>query len=174
MTENNESFVGYEYKEITIKGNLESIYSDNYRNFGWELEKSSIPPKGSSFVTLKFKRNHKLRNKAEITKMQRQFEHTMETVGTLEQAKVFKAALAAYIVGVIGTAFMAGSVFAITAGSTILCVILAIPGFIGWIAPYWIYRAINRRKTAEINPVIDEKYDEIYDLCDQANQLLQA
>ncbi|WP_314067998.1 hypothetical protein [uncultured Vagococcus sp.] len=69
---------------------------------------------------------------------------------------------------------MAGSVFAITSGSTVLCIILAIPGLIGWVVPYWLYRGINRQKTSEINPIIDEKYDEIYNLCDQANQLLQA
>ncbi|WP_314067996.1 hypothetical protein [uncultured Vagococcus sp.] len=99
MTEKHEAFVGYEYKEITIKGKMASIYTDSYRNFGWNLEKSAIPPKGSSYVTLKFKRHRKLRNKAEISKRQRQFEQTMETVNTLERSKVFKAALVAYIMG---------------------------------------------------------------------------
>lgn len=174
MTEKHESFVGYEYKDITIKGSMASIYTDSYANFGWELEKSSIPPRGSSYITLKLKRNRQLRNKAEISHRQRQFEQAMETVRSLEQAKIFKAALVAYIVGVIGTAFMAGSVFALTAGSTTLCLLLAIPGLIGWVAPYWLYRGINRQKTAELNPMIDEQYDDIYELCDQANQLLQA
>lgn len=174
MSDNQEQFVGYEYAEVTVKRQRESIYTDNYRNFGWELERSSTPSKGSTFVTLKFKRDRKLRNKAELSRLQYQFDHIMDSVKMLERSKILKAATWAYIIGVLGTAFMAGSVFAVTSGQITLCVVLAIPGLIGWIAPYWVYRSINHRKTDELNPIIDEKYDELYELCDQANNLLQG
>ena len=67
---------------------------------------------------------------------------------------------------------MAGSVFAVTSGLIIVCVLLAIPAFLGWIAPYFLYRSIVRAKTKEITPLIDQKYEEIYTVCEKANALL--
>lgn len=90
----------------------------------------------------------------------------------MEWSKKTKAATIAYAVGVIGTVFMAGSVFAVTSGNIPLCAILAIPGFIGWITPYPIFRSVSRKKTEMLNPLIDLKYDELYTVCEKANALL--
>lgn len=171
-TKNENNFIGYEYKEITVKRSLESVYVDSYPSFGWELEGSSTPPQGFTFISLKFKRNRKLRNKAELSRLQRQFEAGVSEIGTLERTKVLKASAAAYIVGVIGTAFMAGSVFAVTAGNIPLCIILSIPAFAGWVLPYLLFRNISSRKSAEITPLIEKKYDEIYEVCEKASTLL--
>ena len=67
---------------------------------------------------------------------------------------------------------MTGSVFAVTAGNIPLCVVLAVPGFIGWIIPYWIFRSVSRKKTEAVNPLIDQKYDELYEVCEKANALI--
>lgn len=37
------NFVGYEYREITTKREMESIYADGYQNYGWILEDTSCP-----------------------------------------------------------------------------------------------------------------------------------
>lgn len=169
---NENNFIGYEYKEQTVKRSMESVYTDSYPSFGWELEGSSIPPQGAAYVSLKFKRNRKLRNKAEITRLQRQFESGVSEIESLEFSKVAKAAGVAYGVGLVGTAFMAGSVFAVTAGNVPLCIILAIPAFTGWIAPYLLFRNISSRKSGEVSPLIDKKYDEIYDICEKSSYLL--
>lgn len=120
-TQTKNSFIGFEYKEFTVKRSVESIYLDNYPCFGWELEGASKPPQGSSFVALKFKRDRKHPNKAELSRLQRQFEIHVSEIISLERSKVLKAATIAYLVGVIGTAFMAGSVFAVTADNVALC-----------------------------------------------------
>jgi len=73
---------------------------------------------------------------------------------------------------VVGCAFMAGSVFAVTAGNILLCVILAVPGFLGWIVPYLLFRSISAKKTEAVTPLIDQKYDELYSVCEKANALL--
>lgn len=80
----------------------------------------------------------------------------------------------AYLVGVIGTAFMAGPVFCFLAGRVLPSLILAVPGFLGWVAPYPLYCTISKRKSAEITPMIDQKYDEIYAVCEKATQLAQT
>ena len=69
---------------------------------------------------------------------------------------------------------MAGATFAVTAQTPhiILCIILAIPGFLGWILPYFLYKVGVRKQTEKITPLIEEKYDEIYEICEKGNKLL--
>lgn len=165
-------YVGYEYKDVTVKRSMESVFVDGYSNFGWSIEDSSIPIGKVDSVILKFKRDRKIRNKAELTRLQRQFDTCVTEILSLESSKYIKASAVAYIVGVVGTAFMAGSVFAVTGGNSVLTVILAIPGFVGWIIPYLLYSKISRTKTEQVNPLIDQKYDEIYDICEKANSLI--
>jgi hypothetical protein len=166
------SFVGYEYKEITVSRSMGSVYTDCYENFGWSLEGTSQPIQGISSVTLKFKRDRKIRNKAELTRLQRQLDACIRDVEMLEKSKVTGAAAAAFSLGIAGTAFMAGSVFAYLGGMLVLCIILAVPGFTGWVIPYFVYLALYQKRNAKVTPMIDEKYDEIYEVCEKANALL--
>lgn len=168
------SFIGYEYHSVTVPHDMEAVYTDGYANFGWTQEGSEthMAPHGSGSIDLKFKRDRKIRNKAELTRLQRQFEEFVGEIIALESAKTTAAAIAAYTIGVIGTAFMAGSVFAYIGGPLMLSIILAIPGFLGWITPYFSYCKIKKDKTARLSPIISQKYDEIYSTCEKANSLL--
>ncbi|GHU68242.1 hypothetical protein FACS1894184_09750 [Clostridia bacterium] len=151
-----------------------SIYEDNYENFGWRLEDTSNVLGKVYSVVMRFKRNRKIINKTVLTRLQRNFDACISEITRLESSKYMKAAGVAYAVGVVGTTFMAGSVFAVTSGNILLCVILAIPAMIGWVIPYWIYRAIEKVKTAEVTLFIDQKYDELYAVCEKAHGLLEA
>lgn len=172
MNEENNSFVGYEYRNVTIKEPLENMYVDGYMNFGWQLESSSQASHGKREIILNLKRDRKIKNKAELAKFQRQFEAYMEEINSLESKKVVGAATVAYAVGVIGTAFMAGSVFAYIGGLLVPSIILAVPGFLGWITPYLLFSNIRSKKTEQIEPLINQKHDEIYGVCEKANALL--
>lgn len=68
------NFVGYEYREITAKREMESIYANGYQNFGWILEDISSPIQGIRAATMKFKRDRKIRNKAGLTRLQSRFD----------------------------------------------------------------------------------------------------
>lgn len=169
---NENEFVGYEYKSMTISRELENIYRDGYESFGWIMDGAAEKVANPMSVTLKFKRNRKLRNKVELTRLQRQFDAVAKEILALEHSKVTLPATIAYIIGIVGTAFMAGSVFAMLGGSIPLMIVLAIPGFAGWILPYFIYSMMQKKKTEQVTPLIDSKYDEIYDVCQKANNLL--
>jgi len=169
---NDTGFVGYEYNEITVDQSMESVYVDGYQNFGWELEGSAAPIGGISSVILKFKRDRKHRRSVEVTRLQRQFDSCANEIVTLERSKGLAAAAVAYITGIVGSAFIAGSVFAYLGDNIPLMIILAIPGFVGWIVPYFCYVAIRKKKIAKVDPFIDKKYDEIYTVCEKANGLL--
>lgn len=80
----------------------------------------------------------------------------------------------ALILGIVGTAFMAGSTFAITQEPPLplLCIALAVPGFAGWVLPYFVYRNIAARKSQELDPLIKEKREEIHEICEKGHNLL--
>lgn len=177
-------FIAYEYKEVTTDSSMASFYLDGYENFGWEPDENMMHGSESGTgkpgtspdqkITLHLKRDRKIINKAELTRLQRHFEACVSELGTLEKEKTTRAVIYALTLGIIGTAFMAGSVFAVTAQPPIiaLCILLAIPGFLGWIFPYFVYRKVVRKETEKINPLIEKKYDEIYEICEKGNKLL--
>lgn len=110
----------------------------------------------------------------ELTRLQRNFEACVNEIAVLENTKTSVATMYALIAGILGTAFMAGSVFAVTAQPPhiVLCILLAIPGFIGWILPYFLYRRTVGKQTEKLTPLIEEKYDEICEICEKGNKLL--
>ncbi|MDE6387228.1 MAG: hypothetical protein K2L82_05390 [Lachnospiraceae bacterium] len=174
------NYVGYEYKEIVVDSNMAALLLDGYENFGWEvnesLPESSIGGKTSisGRTVIRLKRDRKILNKAELTRLQRNFEACVSQIQMLEARKTSVATAYAIIVGVVGTAFIAGSTFAVTAQPPhiILCIALAVPGFLGWTFPYFLYKKIAGKQTEKITPLIEAKYDEIYELCEKGNKLL--
>ncbi|WP_019913798.1 hypothetical protein [Paenibacillus sp. HW567] len=172
ITKNEANFIGYEYKDVTVKRTMEAVYADGYRNFGWSLEGTSPPIQSVGSITMKFKRDRKIRNKTELTRLQRQFDACVSEIDMLERSKGLLSSAVAYLIGVAGTAFMAGSVFAYLDDRLALSIILAVPGFAGWVLPYFTYCSIRRKKTSRVSPLIDQKYDEIYEVCEKANGLL--
>ena len=110
----------------------------------------------------------------ELTRLQRNFEFCIKEIDQLAKLKTSVAIMYAIIVGMIGTAFMAGSVFAITATQPMigLCIILAIPAIVGWILPYYIYKIVVRKRTEKVSPLIEEKQDEVYEICEKGSKLL--
>lgn len=164
------NFVGYEYKDIPVDSAMISLLLDGYENFGWEQDENL--PENSKVIRLK--RDRRILNKAELTRLQRNFEACIDEIRTLEKRKTSAASVWALIVGILGTAFMAGSTFAVTAQPPyiVLSILLAVPGFVGWILPCFLYRKIRAGDTKKITVLIEEKYDEIYELCEKGNKLL--
>jgi len=175
-----KNFVGYEYKEITADSGQISFLLDGYECFGWELDENltgdreSKSPFYHKKATLHLKRNRKIVNKMELTRLQRNFEACVREIETLEKSRTSVATIYALAVGIIGTAFMAGSVFAVTAQPPyiILSVLLAVPGFIGWIIPCFLYRQVAAKQTEKLALLIEQKYDEICEICEKGNKLL--
>lgn len=167
-------FTAYEYKEVTVSCDKASLYLDCYESFGWQQDENFPPKESGGRVTLKLKRNRRLVNRTELTRLQRHFEANMEEIHALEASSVNVAAIWALAIGLLGTAFMAGAVFAITAKppQTVLCIVLAIPTFAGWIAPCFVYQKVRRQKTRQVEPFINAKMEEVYTLCEKGQSLL--
>lgn len=173
-TGNRKNFVGYEYKEMQAEKSQLSFYIDCYENFGWVVDEN-VPVSslgGQSKITLK--RDKKIGNKMELTRLQQHFEACVRDVKGLEAAKTTAATLWAITVAVFGTAFIAGSTFAVVHEPPIvwLCILLAVPGLLGWIAPYFLYQYLTAKKREKLQPLIEEKYEEIYQICEKGHSLL--
>jgi len=171
-TKSSDNFIGYEYKELSVSRDKEGVYADGYPNFGWQLEKNTAPIFGISTVYMKFKRDRKIHSKAELTRLQREFENNVQEIEKLEQSKANTAQIVAFTIGLAGTAFMAGSVFSFLANMIPLCIILAIPAFIGWALPYLSFIKIRDKHIKRITPLIEQQYDSIYEVCEKAHSLL--
>lgn len=182
---NQPSYTGYEYREITVPEAYASLCLDSYPCFGWEPDPNKPAPAAVSrftagkqrrqrWTTLAFRRERTLANRVELTRLQRHFDSCVGELTSLERAKHSRPAAAALGVALAGTVFMAGSTFAVVADPPIvwLCILLAVPGFAGWIAPSFLYRALCRRETARIEPLMEQKWDELHTVCEKGSRLL--
>ena len=174
ITRSGKDYVGYDYKTVNTNKERASLYLDAYENFGWVPDDSTTTQQFGPAVTLKLKRDRKIPNKAELTRLERHFEACMDEIAALESSKTRTATVCSLTVGIIGTAFMAGSVFAVTAEPPViwLCVLLGIPGIIGWALPYRLYQSFVKKRAVEIAPHIEKKYDEIHEICEKGNALI--
>lgn len=168
MKKDSAGLIGYEYKEIEADGNRTSMYLDCYPSFGWEIDERTK----SGTITLK--RDRKIINKMELTRLQRHFEACMEELNQLERSKTTNATIAAIVIGLIGCAFMAGSVFLVTHEPPLwaLSFMVAVPGFLGWILPYFVFKKMAAKRAKVVAELMEQKYDEIYKICEQGNKLL--
>ena len=173
ITKSGRDYVGYDYKTATVLSDKAAMYLDAYKNFGW-LPGDSQPSRGlGGNVTLMLKRDRKILNKVELTRLQQHFEACMDEVAELENSKRRTGLIYTLVVGLAGTAFMAGSVFAVTHSPPmiLLCVLLGVPGIVGWALPHFVFKHFMQKRTEEVTPLIEQKYDEIYGICEKGNAL---
>ena len=171
MIEQHAGFVAYEYQERTVEQRYASHDRDNCGCFGWHPW-GELPDK----VILRLKRDRHIPNRTELTRLQRKFEVIMEDVRRLEGSGERQATVVSLACGLAGTVFMGGSTFAVTAATPIvwLCAVLAVPGFTLWGAAYPLYRYVRKRRTREVQPLVEGKLDEMYEVCEKASRLLEA
>ena len=174
-TRNENGFVGYERQKVTVKhGDTERLYIDNYKNFGWTFEGYEPSVQDVMGTTLVFKRDRKILNKAELTRLQRQFDSGIKEIEKLEFSKALNASVLAYGIGIIGAGFTVGAVFAFLGSLTVLGIILAIPALVGWVIPYFCYNRALKSKTEKITPLIERQFDEIYEVCEKGSRLIHS
>ena len=170
MNTGNGDFIGYEYLEIKTPENQKLFYLDCYESLGWEPDERADRKQGK--VTLR--RNRRISGRTELIRLQRQFEACMAEIHALEASKTAGATPLSLAMGIIGCAFVAGAVFAVTAEPPIywLCVLLAIPGFTLWSITPYLHRLLRTRREAIVAPLIENKYEEIYEICGKGHSLI--
>ncbi|WP_028709043.1 hypothetical protein [Propionicicella superfundia] len=174
MTDTTTDFVAYEYLTVQADRQLELLYKDTYRNFGWTVEGYGVGVPNVSTVTLKLKRDRRIPNRTAVLELQRTAEHALATIARLERSTSTAPMAAAITLGLVGSAFLAGSVFAITANLWVLGIPLGIVGLAGWAAGYFAHGKVKENKTAQVTPLIDREYETVYETGERAGRLLAA
>lgn len=171
ITIDNE-FVEYEYKISHIKRNLLDLYSDNIKSFGWDI--TSINSKNKENIELKLRRNRNTPNRDELIRLESKFNAIVTEIRKMKNREVIPALTSASLIGIIGSMFMAISVFFYTLYGLIPSLLISIPGFIGWGSIYLVYTKINDSISAQLDPEIYKEMDRLYETCKRAHKLLNA
>ena len=111
------------------KRSMASVYADGYSNFGWQMDGTTEQPGKMDSISMKFKRDHKIRNKAELTRLQRNFDSLR--IGNFNAGilQIYYGLCGSLCCGDYWYGFMAGSVFSITANDTFHALSLLFPLF---------------------------------------------
>ena len=155
-----KDFVAYEYLSVNVPSEKEPLYMDCYENFGWIVVNTPVSGlvdkedyyinnsnvNGQKLVNLKFKRDRKISNKAKIMVLQSKCEKSLKNLTVLENEPHKKGCVYATINAIIGTIFVAISVFAVTAEvpNYVLTVIAGAIGIIIWCLSYVIYKILTK------------------------------
>jgi len=174
VTRGGNDYIGYDYLTVVADSEKASMYLDAYKSLGWMSDESMPVKQFGNTVTMKLKRDRKILNKTELTRLQQHFESCLDDIESLENSKTRTATVYSITIGIIGTAFMAGSVFAVTNEPPLilLCILLGIPGIVGWALPYRLFKYFVKKRSAEVSPLIEQKYDQIYEICEKGNALI--
>ena len=147
-------FIGYEYKEITADMGQISFLIDGYENFGWEVDENVAQPALETFpkragamqhkkAVLRLKRDRKIINKTELTRLQRHYEACIAEISIWRIRKLLRPLSCDRGRdpgdGIYGRLYVCGN-GADSAYHT--CTVLAVPGFIGWILPYFLIKEL--------------------------------
>lgn len=165
---------GYDYKQVVVKDDQLSFHMDCYANLGWSEDENTSVRQERGKTLLRLKRDKNNVNKTELIRLERNLEACFAELDTLENSKTNIPTIWAMTCGLIGTAFMAGSTFAVTAEPPMigLCIVLAVPGFLGWIFPYFIFKNGVKKRTEKVQPFLETKQNEIEEICRKGCSLL--
>jgi len=188
--ENNHDFVAYEYKKITVKRDSVSIYTDCLSNFGWTLidqYEQGYQPESANYtpvhtvenhtddletIVLKFKRDRRIGSKSDINKLERKCEAALSSIGSLERKSNAFTMGISLGTGIIGAAFLGTAVYNFMSSNTVIGVLLAILGIVGWGIGFFSYRKIGQKQSVQTEPMIQEQLEIAYEACEQAHELL--
>lgn len=172
--ENIETYTSFDYKKISLNTDTDMQYLDGIKMFGWGVDDQKTSTSENGTMNYVLKRNRNIINKTELTRLEKNFDFCFHEIIRLQNSVKSKATINALTIGFIGTCFMAGSTFAITHEPPIiwLCAVLAIPGFIGWILPYFVYKKSSIKQQSTIEQFIKNNYDEIEQICNKATLLI--
>lgn len=163
----------YDYRNVRVKPSMASLYKNAYHCFGWILIcPDETSPTSDGNVELTFQRHRKIRNKAELTRLQRNFDACASEISEMEESKTDTASKVSCGVSIVGSVFLCCSALLSAASQMVACILMAIPGLLGWLSPVFLYKAIIKKKGERVAPLVDQKYNEIQLVCQKAYNLL--
>lgn len=170
-----ENVTSYDYKTIKVKRNVEALVCDTYENLGWELTSTSSV-EGSLFsINLSFKRDRKVANKVELLKLQEKADNVIATIDLLQNKKKSAGLMPALATGIVGCLTFGGgmSMTMLLKGIGFIMggVSLGLVGLGVCALAYPLFKKVNKKKVADIQPILESEYDKLADICEEAGKL---
>lgn len=171
-TDARPGFVAYEYTTARVRREHENLHRDVYGCFGWQVETQPgvVSPTGT--VTLRLKRDRAVANRTVLAELQRRCLTALGAIEDLERSRTSGPTGVALAIGLVGSGFLAGSVFSFEASLWVPFVLCGVLGLTGWALAYPVYSSRRARRAAEVAPLIEKEYDTISTACEQAAGLL--
>lgn len=171
-----ENAITYDYKTVKVKRNIETLVCDTYENLGWELTSTSSVESSLFYVNLSFKRNRKIENKIDLLKLQEKADNAIANIEMLQNKKKNAGLVGALTTGIVGTLTFGGGMsmtllLSETLGYVIGGVALGVVGIGICALAYPLFKKINKKKNAEIEPLLESEFDKLSDICDEAVKL---
>ena len=170
-----ENTISYDYKTIKVKRSIETLVCDTYENLGWEMTNTSSVEGSIFYVNLSFKRDRKIANKTELLKLQEKADSVIASIEALQNKQKNSGLAEAVTTGTIGALTFGGGMS--------MCLTLSGVGFmIGGIAlgvvgagicalAYPLFKKLNKKKSSNIQPILESEFDKLADICEQAANL---
>lgn len=168
-------YLSYEYARTSVKRELAQVAIDCYESLGFEMmdQRTSAP---TNQVALSFRRNRKIAGKAQLSKIRRAMDDTMASIVDMEAAKTRKASSQSISIGV-ASALVLGVGMCCTMVWThlmVLGIVVGLLGIAGCAFAWSHYRKVREAETLLINPQIDEAYDRLATLCEEAQAVMSV
>lgn len=165
----------FEYARTTVKNDLAQVAVDCYESLGFELT-GQRPSAPGGQITLSFRRSRKVQSKAQLSKIQRSMDDTLTRIANLESEKTKKATSQAIAMGIVSALILGvGMCFSMVwTQFMVLGIVVGIIGIAGCILTWLRFRKTCAQETARINPLIEDAYDRLATLCEEAQAVLRV
>lgn len=165
----------YEYMKRTVSEKELALVQTGYECFGWQPDAQfAVPQKNADYITVYLKRDKKLLNRTELTRLQHNFEACLEEIGVLQSSVTHMARGISVIVGVVGLALSVGAILAASVSPPLfgLSIVLGAFGIAGLVSPIFFYRKVLRHRKQTAAPLIEEKKKEMNTVMERGRALL--
>jgi len=175
MEQTKKEVITYDYRTIRVKREMELMAVDAYEALGWQSVFSSVA-EGSIFsVNLSFKRDRKVPDKQNLLKLQEKVDSTLNAIETLREQKRTAGTTSSLSVGIAG---------ALTFGGGLSMALMLGVGSVGFMAggvalgvigvgiclfAYPIYKKVKKNKFAKTEPLLENEFNRLADICQEAN-----
>lgn len=173
---NNQStdeVVVYEHTGLRVPRHLETVYRDTAPQFGWDIDAVETGAGISGHSTLRLKRDRRLRNRPMTLELERANRSALTAIDALERSRTSIPRTIAITIGIIGSAFLAGSIFLLEGDFLVASIALGTIGLLGWLAGWFSFNKSKSARAPKVDAAIDRQYDIVYDTAQRAAALLR-
>lgn len=172
-----KNFIAYEYVSKKVSAAEQNSNIDILQSLGYEC--LSVDPVGftNDYVTINLRRDRKIKHKAELVKLEKKIDNELIAIARMKKEETSLGLIVCLSIGIIGTLILGGGMSLTMlqtekTGLFILGIILGVLGICICATNDLIYKKIVSSKKDELEPKIDDGYEKITNICEQAYLLV--